>query len=97
MVLEFQRRIGEFRPLLGLHGTAGDTDCPQVVMDYFGMVYHHDLCYHSRFSVLSSYATWFNEGHSTFILLLVFKLSFKIFCLTVMVLSYVTNGISTYS
>jgi len=55
MVLEFQRRIGEFRPLLGLHGTVGDTDCQQVVMD------------HTRFSVLSSYAIWFNLGRSTFI------------------------------
>jgi hypothetical protein len=36
-------------------------------MDYFRMVYHHDLCYHTRFSVLSSYATWFNEGRASFV------------------------------
>ena len=36
-------------------------------MDYFRMVYHHDLCYHTRFSILSSYASWFNEGRSNFI------------------------------
>ena len=67
MVREFQRRIGEFRPLLGLHGTVGDADCQQLVMDYFRMVYNHDLCYHTRFSILFSYATWFNEGRSTFL------------------------------
>ena len=67
MVREFQHRIGEFRPLLGLHDTVGDADCQQLVMDYFRMVYHHDLCYHTRFSILSSYATWSNEGRSTFI------------------------------
>ena len=67
MVREFQHRIGEFRPLLGLHDTVDDADCQQLVMDYFRMVYHHDLCYHTRFSILSSYATRFNEGRSTFI------------------------------
>jgi len=84
MVLEFQRRIGELSPLLGLHNIVGDSDLQQLVMDYFRMVYHHDLCYHTRFSVLSSYATWFNEGQA----------SFAIFCLTVMVLSYVTITLS---
>jgi hypothetical protein len=67
MVLEFQRRIGELSPLLGLHNIVGDSDLQQLVMDYFRMVYHHDLCYHTRFSVLSSYATWFNEGRTYFI------------------------------
>jgi len=66
IVREFHNRIGEFRPLMGLHGTVGDADCQQLVMDYFRMVYHHDLCYHTRFSILSSYATWFNEVRSTF-------------------------------
>jgi hypothetical protein len=67
MVHEFQRHIGELSPLLGLHNTVGDSDLQQLVMDYFRMVYHHDLCYHTRFSVLSSYATWFNEGRVSFV------------------------------
>ena len=67
MVHEFQRRIGELSPLLGLHNTVGDSDFQQLVMDYFRMVYHHDLCYHTRFSVLSSYATWFNEGRASYV------------------------------
>ena len=38
-----------------------------TVMDYFRMVYNHDLCYHTRSSILYSYATWFNEGRATFL------------------------------
>jgi hypothetical protein len=67
MMREFQQRIGEFRPPFGLRGTVGDNDFQQLVMDFFRMVYHYDICCHTRFSILFSYATWFNEGRSAFL------------------------------
>lgn len=67
MLREFQHRISEFRPILGLSNTVSAGDCQHLVMDYFRLIYYHEPYYHTRFSVLSSYSLWFNEGRAYFL------------------------------
>jgi hypothetical protein len=47
-----------------------NEDCQQYVMDYFKMIYYYNMTYHTRYSVLENYATWFNGGRESFMVAL---------------------------
>ena len=46
--------------------TMSNEDCQQYVMDYFKVIYHYNMTYHTRYSVLESYAIWFNGGRESY-------------------------------
>lgn len=41
--------------------------CQCLVMAYFKRIYHNAILFYTRYSVLYSYAEWFNEGRSKFL------------------------------
>ena len=50
--------------------TMSNEDCQQYVMDYFKVMYHYNVTYHTRHSVLENYATWFNGGRESYMVAL---------------------------
>jgi len=67
MLHSFRRYIGSYRTSLGIIGEVDSQACQLIVMKYFQSIYHHDILFHSQYSVLHSYAEWFNGGRHQYL------------------------------
>jgi hypothetical protein len=67
MLHSFRRYIGSYRQSLGIIGEVDSQACQLIVMKYFQSIYHHDILFHSQYSVLHSYAEWFNGGRHQYL------------------------------
>jgi len=56
---QFRRYIDAYFQSMGIIDELDCNQCQLLVMAYFKRIYHHDILFHTRYSVLYSYAEWF--------------------------------------